>query len=199
MKEVKAEDLVIGEQCFDIPFNDDDTSVLEFVGFKNDKYYFKSIDNCACYDKDSEGLISFPNSTFYQIEKSMTHPDEITKIETLIITKGGSRLTDEEKKSLDCLLNTVYLDGRIDKLKELQKEIRGGDVIMTKQEAIKAMSEGRKVTHRYFDKDEYIRMRNFGAIIDPSIYWLSDKHQVTSAGFWHDRSGMQWNDGWELF
>ena len=72
---------------------------------------------------------------------------------------------------------------------------------MTKQEAIKAMSEGRKVTHRYFDKDEYVKMREYGSVAktDPSIYWLSDKHQVTATMFWNDRSGEHWNEGWEIF
>jgi hypothetical protein len=71
---------------------------------------------------------------------------------------------------------------------------------MTKQEAKTAMSYGRKVTHRLFDKGEYIRMREYGNIArtDPSIYWLSDKHQVTARMFWNDRSGEHWNDGWEI-
>lgn len=54
----------------------------------------------------------------------MKHHKEIEAIQTLILIKGGTRLTDDEKKSLDCLLDVIYLDGRIDKLKELQKEIK---------------------------------------------------------------------------
>lgn len=54
----------------------------------------------------------------------MKHPKEIETIQTLILVKGGSVLTDTEKESLDCLLDVIYLDGRIDKLKELQKEIK---------------------------------------------------------------------------
>jgi len=56
----------------------------------------------------------------------MKHPKEIETIQTLILVKGGSVLTDTEKESLDCLLDVIYLDGRIDKLKELQKEINEG-------------------------------------------------------------------------
>jgi len=54
----------------------------------------------------------------------MKHPKEIEAIQALIITKGGSVLTDTEKESLDCLLDVIYLDGRIDKLKEVQKELK---------------------------------------------------------------------------
>lgn len=54
----------------------------------------------------------------------MKHPKEIETIQSLILIKGGSRLTDEEKESLDCLLDVIYLDGRIDKLKEVQKELK---------------------------------------------------------------------------
>lgn len=72
---------------------------------------------------------------------------------------------------------------------------------MTKQQAIEEMKLGKKVTHRYFDKDEFIRMREYGSIpkIDSSIYWLSDKHQVSARMFWNDRNGDHWNDGWEIF
>jgi hypothetical protein len=72
---------------------------------------------------------------------------------------------------------------------------------MTKHEAIKAMSEGRKVTHQYFDEHEYVRMRQFGSSpqIDPSMYVLSDKYPVSATMFWNDRSGPHWNEGWSIF
>lgn len=71
---------------------------------------------------------------------------------------------------------------------------------MTKEEAIKAMAEGKKVTHQYMDPHEYISMREYeSGAFDSSIYWCSDKHQVTSKMFWHDRSGQHWNDGWQIF
>lgn len=56
----------------------------------------------------------------------MKHTKEIEAIQSLILVKGGCALTDTEKKSLDCLLDVIYLDGRIDKLKEMQKEIKEG-------------------------------------------------------------------------
>jgi len=72
---------------------------------------------------------------------------------------------------------------------------------MTKQEAIKAMSDGMKVTHKYFDKDEYVRMRQYSSVpkTDPSIYWLSDNHQVTATMFWNDRSGEHWEKDWSIY
>lgn len=56
----------------------------------------------------------------------MKHPKEIEAIQSLILVKGGTILTDDEKKSLDSMLDVIYLDGRIDKLKEMQKEIKEG-------------------------------------------------------------------------
>ena len=72
---------------------------------------------------------------------------------------------------------------------------------MNKQEAISKMTEGKKVTHQYFDNDEYVRMRIYGMPerTDTSIYWLSDKHQVSASMFWFDRSGDHWNEGWEIY
>jgi hypothetical protein len=72
---------------------------------------------------------------------------------------------------------------------------------MTKQEAIKAMSEGKKVTHRFFEKDEYVKMREFGSVAqtDPSIYWLSGKYQVSATMFWNDRSGQHWETDWSIW
>lgn len=49
---------------------------------------------------------------------------EINQIQTLILVKGGTVLTDKERQGLECLLDTIYLDGRIGKLKELQKELK---------------------------------------------------------------------------
>lgn len=72
---------------------------------------------------------------------------------------------------------------------------------MTKQEAIKAMSEGKKITHRFFDKDEYVKMREFGNVAqtDASIYWLSGKHQVSATMFWNDRSSQHWETDWSIW
>lgn len=48
---------------------------------------------------------------------------------------------------------------------------------MTKEEAIKAMSEGKKVRHRYFGPDEWVSMNSNGlyvfedgVMVDPSLF-----------------------------
>ena len=63
---------------------------------------------------------------------------------------------------------------------------------MTKEEAIKAMSEGKKVRHMYFSPDEWVTMNlnglyvfEDGVIADPSLFWL-------------DRQESYWNEGWGL-
>lgn len=64
---------------------------------------------------------------------------------------------------------------------------------MTKEEAIKAMSEGKKVRHRYFSRDEWITMNSAG------LYEFEDGVIVGPPLFWMDRQESYWNEGWELF
>lgn len=65
---------------------------------------------------------------------------------------------------------------------------------MTKAEAIQAMSEGQKVTHRYFSVGEFIYMRA-GEIYDQDDYIMSGK----GFDFWTDRTGPGWQNGWSIY
>lgn len=53
---------------------------------------------------------------------------------------------------------------------------------MTKEEAIRAMSEGKKVRHRYFSKDEWVTINSSGLYefedgikVDSSLFWMEDR------------------------
>lgn len=63
---------------------------------------------------------------------------------------------------------------------------------MTRDEAIKAMSEGKKVRHRYFGKDEWVTKSSNGLLT------FEDGCSVSSELFWYDRKEEYWNDGWEI-
>ena len=63
---------------------------------------------------------------------------------------------------------------------------------MTKEDAIKAMEQGKKVTHRYFTSDEWMTMED-GKIV------LEDGVKCDPSFFWFDRKSKDWNDGYELF
>ena len=63
---------------------------------------------------------------------------------------------------------------------------------MTKQEAIKAMREGKKVTHRYFAADEWI------TIIGGKIF-TEDGCSCSQEEFWHYRLTPSFEEDWELF
>lgn len=63
---------------------------------------------------------------------------------------------------------------------------------MTKQEAIELMMQGIKVTHRYFDKGEWMTMR-YGKIK------LEDGVTCSPELFWFYRNDSSWNEGYELF
>lgn len=64
---------------------------------------------------------------------------------------------------------------------------------MTKEEAIQAMKDGKKVTHRYFTDDEYIFINEKGDI------QTEDGAKVDPDEFWKYRQQIAFNEDWELF
>lgn len=63
---------------------------------------------------------------------------------------------------------------------------------MTKQEAIEQMNDGAKITHRHFDKDEWMTIR-YGRLV------LEDGVKCSLETFFSFRTDESWNDGYELF
>ena len=65
---------------------------------------------------------------------------------------------------------------------------------MTKEEALQAMIDGHKVTHKYFTSDEYIYM------IAQNI-WTEDGFNcgTVNEAFWQQRDGENWETGWSLY
>jgi hypothetical protein len=63
---------------------------------------------------------------------------------------------------------------------------------MTKNEAIKEMEKGNKVTHQYFTPDEWATMEN-GEIV------LEDGVRCSPYEFWRWRDTPSFDEGWELF
>lgn len=63
---------------------------------------------------------------------------------------------------------------------------------MTKEEAIQAMKEGKKVTHPYFSKDEWLTM-------DGNKIYLEDGCSCWSYDFWVNRKGFGWDNGYSLY
>lgn len=64
---------------------------------------------------------------------------------------------------------------------------------MTLKEAKQLMSEGKKLTHRYFQDNEWITSNDKGDII------FEDGTVVSSQLFWFDRSGKSWQTDWKLY
>lgn len=63
---------------------------------------------------------------------------------------------------------------------------------MTKEEAIAAMKQGKKVAHRYFSEGEWITM------VDGMIV-AEDGFKISPKDFWAPlRRGLAWNDDWEI-
>ena len=64
---------------------------------------------------------------------------------------------------------------------------------MTKEEAIQEMKQGKKVSHRYFDDNEWM------TIDEDGMYLLEDGARCTPLEFWLYRPGDYWKDGYFLF
>ena len=64
---------------------------------------------------------------------------------------------------------------------------------MTKEEAIKAMSEGKKVRHRYFSSDEWMTQLPNGD------YLFEDGVICPPQEFWQWRTDTEWGNGYEIF
>lgn len=63
---------------------------------------------------------------------------------------------------------------------------------MKKEEAIILMKEGQRITHRYFDPNEWMTMN--GNKIE-----LEDGVKCSETEFWHWRTQECWNDGYSLY
>lgn len=64
---------------------------------------------------------------------------------------------------------------------------------MTKKEAKQAMSEGKKVTHKYFTATEWVTSNEYGKVL------LEDGIILSWLEFWNNRVVSIFDDGWELY
>lgn len=62
---------------------------------------------------------------------------------------------------------------------------------MSKEEAIQAMKEGKKVTHRFFSSDEWMTIEN-------GFLLLEDGVRISLEDFFNFRSDSLWDNGYEL-
>ncbi len=63
---------------------------------------------------------------------------------------------------------------------------------MTKEEIIKALAEGKTVTHSYFTETEWMKEEN-------GVYLFEDGVRCPKHLFWADRTHKGWSDGWDIF
>ena len=66
-------------------------------------------------------------------------------------------------------------------------------ISMTKQDALKALEDGLKITHRYFSNDEYIKKE------DNDFYKDEQNCYLPINEFWNMRQGKNWDDGYSIF
>ena len=63
---------------------------------------------------------------------------------------------------------------------------------MSKEEAIQAMKEGKKVTLRFFSSDEWMTIEN-------GFLLLEDCVRISLEDFFNFRSDRLWDNGYELY
>jgi hypothetical protein len=63
---------------------------------------------------------------------------------------------------------------------------------LTKTQAIHAMANGHKVSHKYFDESEWVRMIE-------GRYFFEDGVNCAPHIFWQYRTTEQWETGWSIF
>lgn len=64
---------------------------------------------------------------------------------------------------------------------------------MTKDEALKAMENGEKITHICFSKDEWMKKGCLSDIEFEDGCWCSNED------FWVRRTGEGWQSGWSIY
>jgi hypothetical protein len=64
---------------------------------------------------------------------------------------------------------------------------------MTKQAAIDAMMQGKKVRHKYFVENEWMKSSPNGL-----MYYFEDGYFGTAEIFWSYRQEDYWLTGWEI-
>ena len=65
---------------------------------------------------------------------------------------------------------------------------------MTKLEAIEQMKLGKRLTHRYFTNDEWVKSDQDGSTII-----LEDGVCCSPNDFWQWRTDEAWNSDWEIY
>lgn len=64
--------------------------------------------------------------------------------------------------------------------------------MLTKEEAIQAMLKGKKVTHKYFNDDEYMFMED-------DLFVFDDGMKLTQKEFWLSNRGFEWLTDWDYY
>jgi hypothetical protein len=66
--------------------------------------------------------------------------------------------------------------------------------VMSKEQAIEAMKEGKKLTHPYFTREEWVTMNPSGTQIT-----MDDGVKILAYKFWQDRTVPGWNENWTIW
>jgi hypothetical protein len=129
-------------------------------------------DNCVCNGKfvieDSCGNRPFGNETFKTFEDGWS----------FLYEQFPSSDDEEEAERMEEELGEHYVI----------------EVPLNKTEAIEAMKNGKKVTHRYFGDEEWMTLKEGKLMFEDGVEWTVEK-------FFKDRlrQGHEWETGWSVW
>jgi len=69
---------------------------------------------------------------------------------------------------------------------------------LTRNQAYESMKQGNKITHWLFSDDEYLWIDDKGIMRDECGYNWSESKPFNCSP-WAERSGGNWNNGWEIW
>lgn len=63
--------------------------------------------------------------------------------------------------------------------------------MLTQEQAIEALKEGKTLTHRFFERHEYIYQNGF-------TIFFEDGNSVNSSQYWWQKNAEEWQVGWDI-
>lgn len=106
-------------------------------------------------------------------------------------------MTAEQKTELFIFFNEnhnlILIDSELENIVNEVLRVMKNRFVLTKIEAMKLLQQGKKITHRNFAKDEYIKQ------CDGQYYFDEDGLMLNRLDFWKYRTEKIWESGWGIF
>lgn len=141
----------------------------------------------------------FSNSAFYYRDKLMKDKhieNYLLKIgadpkQRIKRNNGGQYFINFLKQFAEHVREETLIEAQ-NSIKHLRKNNK--NQVLTRKDAESLMKIGKKLTHMFFLKDEWMISDEEGL-----IYEFYDGVEVTYDEFWKNRNNEEWETGWQIF